>query len=280
MTKMEEQQRRRVLTLIDLWNVFYRHWWAIILAMIISVGGMFAIIQLTYTPHYSSTATLYILRKEDSTYLYSSSDFSMALDVVNDCTYLLKSHVVLDEVIETLNLNMSYEELYKTISTENPSDTRILEITAETEDIDLSKSIVDVVCTIGVEEINSAMGFDQVNFYESGTYDTEPCNQTPWTTYALVGIITAVITYSAFLIYLLLDDSLKSKDELEQTLGISVLGEIPNFNADAKNRYGYNRYGYKRYGYKRYGYRQYGYGYGNTAKKDTSANNNHKKKEQ
>ena len=87
---------------------------------------------MTFVPQYASTATLYILRQADgATASDASSDFSLALKVVNDCTYLLKSHTVLDEVISSLNLDMEYEDLYDCVSTSNPEDTRILEVTVK-----------------------------------------------------------------------------------------------------------------------------------------------------
>ena len=157
----------RVVTLRDLWSIFIRRLWIMVLVAAVAVAILFTIVQLTFSPMYSSTATLYILRQEDyDTSSNTSSDFSLALDVVNDCTYLLKSHAVVDEVIDALNLEMSYEDLTEAISTSNPDDTRILEVTVEAESPELAKEIVDTLCEIGQENITDAMGFQQVNFYE------------------------------------------------------------------------------------------------------------------
>ena len=76
------------------------------LAAVVAVGGLFIINRVTFVPAYSSTATLYILRQNEATATGNSdSDFSLALKVVNDCDYLLKSHSILDEVIQERNLN-------------------------------------------------------------------------------------------------------------------------------------------------------------------------------
>ena len=144
----------------------------------------------------ASTATLYILRQADgATASDASSDFSLALKVVNDCTYLLKSHTVLDEVISSLNLDMKYEDLYDCISTSNPEDTRILEVTVKADSPELAKRIVDKICTIGSKRIEDAMGFQQVNLYELGTTDPDPCNSTRMLTFAFAGVVAAVVTY-------------------------------------------------------------------------------------
>ena len=242
----------RVVTLRDLWSIFIRRLWIMVLVAAVAVAILFTIVQLTFSPMYSSTATLYILRQEDyDTSSNTSSDFSLALDVVNDCTYLLKSHAVVDEVIDALNLEMSYEDLTEAISTSNPDDTRILEVTVEAESPELAKEIVDTLCEIGQENITDAMGFQQVNFYEKGTLDEGPSNVTGLTTYLLVGVIVAVLCYSIFLIAFLLDDRIRTEEDIQKYLGLSILGDIPNMKQADKKSYGYGSYGYGSHHYGR-----------------------------
>ena len=127
---MEQQTTVRIITLKDLWDIFIHRFWVMVLAAIIAMGGMFLVIRLTYVPQYESTATLYILRQNNEQTGSSSvsSDFSLALNVVSDCTYLLKSHSVVDAVIDELHLDIPYEKVSKIISTSNPDNTRILEV--------------------------------------------------------------------------------------------------------------------------------------------------------
>ena len=112
---MNQKANFKTVTLKDLWGIFVQRLWAIILAACICCGGFLVFNRMTFVPQYASTATLYILRQADgATASDASSDFSLALKVVNDCTYLLKSHTVLDEVISSLNLDMEYED-YMTV---------------------------------------------------------------------------------------------------------------------------------------------------------------------
>ena len=230
----------KVVTITDLWTIFVQRLWIMVLVSVVSVILAFAFIKLTVAPEYSSTATLYILRQEDEE--ISSTDFSLALNVVNDCDYLLKSHSVLDEVIQSLELDISYDDLYDSISTANPDETRILEVTAIADTPEKAKQIVDKLCQIGPEKIKEAMGFQQVNLYEYGMIDEQPSNSFGLGGYMLVAIIAAVITYAVFLFMFLVDDIIRSKEDIERQLGLSILGEIPD--ADSTKKGGY--YGYRR----------------------------------
>ena len=238
---MNQKVNLKTVTLKDLWEVFIQRLWAIILAACICSAGLWLFNRMTFVPQYASTATLYILRQADgATASDANSDFSLALKVVNDCTYLLKSHTVLDEVISSLNLDMEYEELYDRISTSNPEDTRILEVTVKADSSEMAKRIVDQICTIGSKRIEDAMGFQQVNLYELGTTDSDPCNRTRVLTFVFAGIAAAVVMYVVFLIIFLLDDRIQTDDEnLERYLGLSVLGNIPSADGKKPGKYGY-----------------------------------------
>ena len=112
---------------------------------------------------------------------------------------------------------------------------------------------MDRICELGKDSITEAMGFEQVNLFEYGVLNRKPCNTTGMMSYLLVGVITAVLIYAVFLVRYLLDDSLRTNEDIEHYLGLSVLGEIPDARETSKNKYGY--------------YRGYGYGYGRKPKK-------------
>ena len=241
---MENKTNTRIVTLKDLWDILIQRIWIIGLAAVISMVSFFVVDRIAFDPKYASTATMYILRQasENTSAGDLSSDFSLALKVVNDCTYLLKSHTVLDEV--GAELQMEYEDLYDSISTKNPQDTRILEVTVKADTPELAKAIVDRVCQVGANSINQAMGFDQVNLYELGTTSDEPCNKTGLLVFLLVGAGVAVLTYAVFLLLFLLDDSIRTEEDIERYLGLSILGDIPDADMPQNKRYGYGGYGY------------------------------------
>ncbi len=230
---MDHQESSVTIYLSDLWDVFVRHIVVIILAALVCLAGVFIYATKIVKPLYNSTSTLYVLRQDD-TENYSSSDFNLALNLVNDCTYMLKSHAVLDDVIEELDLDIGYSDLSDSISTKNPDSSRILEVSVKTEDPELSKRIVDKVCSIGAERISEAMRMDQVSVFERGTLEQKPCNRVGATRYILFGGLGAVLCYLIFVVAFLLDDKIKTEEDVKRYLNLSVLGEIPFTSASGK----------------------------------------------
>lgn len=265
---METNNMTREITIKDLWNIFTRRFLLMVLAAVTAISGVFLVSSVAVEPRYTSTATLYILSQDDYDSLsYTSESFSLALKVVNDCNYLLKSHSVLDEVIAELDLDITYGDLYDSVSIKNPENTRILEVTAESDSPEQAKEIVDAICSIGPAKIREAMGFDQVNLYEYGILSTRPSNSLGLMAYMLIGVVAAVMVYAVFLLAFLLDDRIRTEEDVQKYLGLSILGVIPNANDTAKKGYGYKyRYG-RRYGY------GYGYGYGRPASRSRTTTN-------
>lgn len=252
---MENQQNIKVIALSDLWEIFLQRLWIILLAAIVAVSVAYTGITLTFVPQYKSVATLYILQQnsEQTGRISDYDDFNLALKVVNDCKHLLKSHSVLNNVIQDLNLDVSYSELYNSVTITNPADSRILEVAVVADSPQNAKTIVDEICTIGTEKITDAMGFKQVNFYEKGILNPNPCNLTSVMDYMLIGFLAAALTYVIFLIRHIFDDNIRTEEDIKKYLNVSILGDIPNFEETKKKKYGGKYYKNRYYRGKYYG---------------------------
>ena len=243
---MEERTTLKTVTAKDLVDIFVKRLWIMVCVAIIVVSSIFIVNKLTYEAEYSSTATLYILGQNDSDSSISeiNTKISIATKIVNDCTHMIKSHTVLDYVIDSLSLSdsITYAQLKQNVSTNNPTDTRILEVTAKASSPEEAKLIVDAVCKKAKVEIARTVGFEQVNIFEEGVYNSVPCNETGLATYILIAIVTAMIVYGVFFVIFMFDDSIWTDEEIDKYLGLSVIGDIPDANSTHKKSYGYRKY--------------------------------------
>lgn len=119
-------------------------------------GGAFgAFSKFVITPQYTSTAMVYILSKE--TTLTSLADLQIGSQLTKDYKIIVTSRPVLSEVISKLKLDLTYEQLVSKISIDNPSDTRILSITAKDPDPVLAKDLADAVAKTSSNYIGDIM---------------------------------------------------------------------------------------------------------------------------
>ena len=262
---MENQTlETKIVSLKELWDLFLQRVWIMLIAAVAAIALMFLFIKITFVPQYESTATIYILSNTEFNPNNVNSSFSLASLVVEDCNYILKSHAVLDEVSSLMKEDPTfgdeeylYEKLEKSIKTNNPQDSRILEVTVTADSPEEAKSIVDKICDVGGDKIKETMKLDQLNIIEYGTLEEEPCNVTGITTYLLVGLVAAVLVYVIFLLVYIFDDRVRDDESVEQYLKLTILGDIPDADDTKKFHKGY----YYRKSYGRYG-RRYGRSYG------------------
>ena len=241
----------KTVSLKDLWHLFLQRLWIMILAAVAAIILMFVYVKVTFVPKYQSTATVYILSADQSFNQSISNDFTLALTLVQDCNYILKSRAVLDEVAVQMkenpdfgDRNYQYAMLADSISINNPTESRILEITVKASSPEEAKAIVDKVCQVGSEKIRTAMKLDQVNILEYGTLEENPYNATGLMTYLLIGFLAAVAVYGICLVIFVFDDRIRDNERIEQYLGLTVLGDIPDMVEAKKHRRGYYRKSY------------------------------------
>lgn len=182
--------------------------------------------KLFITPVYSATATMLVLTKE--TTLSSLADLQIGSQLTKDYNILITSRTVLQDVVDELNLDMTYKELGECITVENPSDTRILSITAIDKDPEMAKKIADTLAKTSADFIGDKMEVTPPKIIEEGevpTIQTSPSTKKNVLIGALAGL---VLSAGVIILLTLMDDTIKSEDDIENYLGLTTLASIPD----------------------------------------------------
>lgn len=214
---------------IDLLELFYalRHrWWAILLALVIGAGAAGVYTKKLIAPHYQSTSMVYVLSKE--TTLASLADLQIGSQLTKDYSVIIKSRPVLQEVIDKQNLDMTTDELGEMITIDNPKDTRILSITVEDIEPMRAKAIVDEVTKSASNYIGDIMEMVPPKVIEDGVVAVKPSSPSVKKNAAVGGLGLAVLVCGLICLKTVLDDTIKSEEDIEKYLGLSVLAVIPD----------------------------------------------------
>jgi capsular polysaccharide biosynthesis protein len=210
----------------ELIHTLVKKLWIIILCTIIfaAAAGFYSTNYLQ--PYYTSSAKLYILNRQagDQT---TMSDLQMGTTLTRDFMILITSRPVMDEVIRTLELNMSSDGLAGMISVYSPEDTRILEISVVNTDPDMAKLLADTIAKIASVSMVNIMGIDEVNIVEEGNYPYVPSGPNINRNIRLAGAIGAFLAAGIISAVYLLNDTIKSTEDIEKYLGLITLGSIP-----------------------------------------------------
>ncbi len=213
------------IDLLDLFYLLRSRLWIILLSGILLASAVGLISSFLITPKYTSTTKLYILTK--STSITSLADIQLGTQLTQDYMVLVKSRPVVTKVIENLELEMSYKEMLGIITVSNTSNTRILEIEAEYPDALMAKEIVDEFAKVSVSQIAKIMDTQEPTIVEEGFASMIPSSPNIRKN-IIIGALIGVIAAAGVIIVLhLMDDTIKSAEDLEKYLGISTLGLIP-----------------------------------------------------
>lgn len=241
MEQRRVRDRNDEIDLLEILRAFKQRLWLILLAAFIGGGGAGAFSKLVLVPEYTSTAMLYVLSKE--TTLTSLADLQIGSQLTKDYRIIVTSRPVLQDVIDSLGLEMDYKDLRKKLTLDNPSDSRILTITARDPDPALAKRIVDNVAHTASDYIGEIMEMVPPKLIEDGEVPLIPVGPNNKKN-AAMGMMAAVAAVCGLLtLQVVLNDTIRTEDDVTKYLGITVLAAVPIREGEGK---GFRRDGQKK----------------------------------
>ena len=215
------------IDLLEIISILLNRFWVIFGAALLAAAAGFMISKFVLTPTFESTTKIYILNKSENTTV-TYSDVQMGTQLTKDYAELINSRYVLETVIGQLSLpEMEYKDLLKKVSVHTPTDTRIVSITVTDYDPQQAQNIANCIREVAGEHIQNVMDIEAVNVVEEANLPTVKAGPSvvKWT--AVGGILGVFLVCAVILIHYLLDDSIKSSEDVEKYLGLSTLALIP-----------------------------------------------------
>lgn len=225
---------------IDLKELFFallKKWKVIIASAIFcALLGMCASMFLMADTYVSKTSVYVISMQEGAT---NYSNLQTGAMMTSDYEVLVKGRTVLEKVIEKLDLNMKYETLKGMVSVSVPDSTRIVEISVSSTDPYLSQDIANAVREISSETILEVMGVGEVNTVEVANLPEHKASPSVSRNTILGGMLGGVLACGIVAMLFILDDTIRTQDDIERYLGLSTIGSIPkdrNLEKDERRR--------------------------------------------
>lgn len=209
-------------------------------AVILAAAG-FIVSRFVMTPQYVSETQIYVLSRQNENNV-TYSDLQMGSQLINDYAVLIKSRTVLEEVVRELNLEMSAGALGNKISVNPLTDTRILSITVTDPNPETARSIADAVQAAAAVHIKEVMDIEAVNVVAAASLPTAPSSPSVRRYTLMGGVIGIVLSAGIIVVRFLLDDTIKTPDNVERYLGMSTLASIPMAEEEGKKKKGRRRH--------------------------------------
>lgn len=213
--------------LLEIVHILLCKFWIVLCAGFVTALICFIISSYVLAPVYESTTKIYILNKTDDTSV-TYTDVQMGTQLTKDYAELINSRYVLEKVIEQLSLeDMEYEELMDKVSVNTPVDTRIVSITVEHTNPETAMKIANCIREVAGEHIQNVMDIEAVNVVETANMPLEKSGPSVVKWSLIGGVAGAFLACAVILVIFLLDDTIKSSEDVEKYLGLSTLAMIP-----------------------------------------------------
>ena len=217
------------INLKDLFNFFVKKipLMMLITIFIFAVGIVYTMVLKT--PLYKGDTTLILVKKEDadSSSSLTQNDIVLNQKLVATYSVIIKSRRVLNQVISQLKLNESTKELSKKVTVSNKSDTEIIQISVRHEDPKRAAQIADSIADVFKHEVMEIYSLENVTIIDEAEVQSTPYNIQLGKSFLLFFAAGLVVAGGVVFAIYYFDTSIKSSEEVENRLGIPVIGNIP-----------------------------------------------------
>ena len=150
--------------------------------------------------------------------------------MVKDYKEIILSQDVLAKVIDDLKLNIQPSALAKKINVTVPTDTRIVSIAVSDGDAKEAARIANSLRQVAAEKIIAVTKVADVTTLEEAEVPNSPSSPNIRRN-TLIGFLAGGVLISVVILVVeVLDDRVKKPEDVEEALGITLLGVVPNMN--------------------------------------------------
>ena len=224
---MNNQEANMIeIDVLSLLRTIWRKKFLILLTAILTTGLAFAYSAFLLTPQYDSTTRLYVVtQSSDNGAVITTQDLQAGSFLVKDYKEIILSQDVLKNVTTTLGIT---DDIKEKITVNIPVDTRILSITVRDSDPNQAATIANTLRDEAAKKIIEVTKVSDVTTLEAALPAENP--STPQTKRNLVlGFIVGAFLATALVLVLeVLDDRVKRPQDIEEGLGMTLLGIVPN----------------------------------------------------
>lgn len=198
----------------------------IILPLIFLIVGLL-ISFLLIQPKYAATSQVLVNQKETSDEMMAQQVHSN-IQLVKTYSEIIKSPRILDKVSKEMKGKYSQKELSSMLSVKNQAESQIMNITVESKNKKDAAKVANTISKVFSKEASKIMNIDNVSTLSKA--ETAKKIAPKPIINALIGLVLGLIV-AVIIVALkeMLDRRIKTEKDVEEILGLPVLGSISDF---------------------------------------------------
>ncbi len=217
------------INLKDFWNYYKKYTLGIIIVCL-----LFLIVALVYniafkTPLYSTNTTLLLVKNEKTSDIddtINQNDITLNQKLVSTYRQIIKSRLILEQVIDSLELKYNYKELYDEVGVTAVEDTEIIRITVTDESATEASKIANEIAKVFDKEVKLIYNINNVSVIDQAIVPNEPSNIHVIRDAVLSILLGFVFCSGVIFVVFYFDDTIRDTETMESDLGMPVIAKI------------------------------------------------------
>lgn len=225
------------IDLKELLSVFWEKKAVIIIMLIIAVIVGFAYTMYFKGPKYTSSATLILVQKDggEKSTTVTQADVTLNDKLIATYKELASSNSIIREVISNLGLSgVTEKELKSEINVTAVKETQILEVSVTDKDPIKAQRVAKELSEVFCKKVAEIYKIDNVNIVDEAEIPSNPSNINHKKDIAIFAAVGLVLAIGIILLINLFDTTVKSPADIEKSLDLMVLAEIPDCDFEGK----------------------------------------------
>lgn len=219
---------------IDVMRLVRVIWGRKFLVMIIGIiFGALAYLSssLLIEPSYTSSTRIYVVNNQSDSerqVAVTTQDLQAGTYLVKDYKEIIMSSDVMEQVVVDENLAITEGELRRKVKVNIPTDTRIITISVTDHENDVASDLANAIRRLASEKIKNITKVSDVTVIEEAKPELTPSSPNIKRNTVLAMLIGMFLTVATVLMVELLNDTLRRPEDVEETLGMTLLGVVPD----------------------------------------------------
>ena len=230
---VEEQEIE--IDLLDLFSFYLSKLPFLILALAVGVAIAVLFTKAVLPVKYTATSKMYMVSASSDS-VVNLSDLNLGTSISQDYVVLMKSRPVIEDVIKKLELPYTYETLCKMINLSVINNTRIVTIAVTGRDPQEAMEIANQMARTSKLQLPKVMEAPTPSIAENAVLPTEKSSPSYRKNALIGGLIALLAVLVVLTIMYMMDDTLKSADDVEKMFGVMPLSVIPEGNIEGLSK--------------------------------------------
>ena len=222
----------------DFLNYLKKYVLVIVVVSLVLIIGVFIYDKSIKKPLYTTYTTI-ILTKSNETQTSTTitqNDILLNQKLVETYTRIIKSKLVLDQVISETGITYTAEELGQNVAVEAYENTEMLKISVTDSDPELAASIANSIAQVFSGEVAKIYQMNNISVIDIAQVPEEVSNNTLTRDFFIALFISIFGSIGVIFIIYYFDDSIKLTDDLEEEIGMPVIAKVFKSDIGSKNR--------------------------------------------